>query len=88
MLTVRGGFDLYAIDGEVVVDRVCRYESLHDELNVIARHTGLPEVPELPRAKGQSRTDARHYRELLSPADHDKIARVFAREIAHFGYEF
>ena len=86
--TLRGGFDLYSIDGEVVVDRVCRYECMKQELEFLAERLALPEMPQLPRAKGEHRTDRRHYRDLLTAADREKIAKVFAREIAHFGYEY
>jgi hypothetical protein len=82
------GFDLYTLDGEIAVDRVCRFERLGEEIKAIASIVGLPEVPVLPRAKGGKRRDKRHYREVLSEADRMKIARVFAREIAHFGYEW
>jgi hypothetical protein len=84
----RGGFDLYAIDGEVVVDRVCRYEQLEQELAMLAQRLRLPEVPQLPRAKANTRTDRRHYAELLSAGDSATIARVFAKEIAYLHYEF
>jgi hypothetical protein len=80
------GFDLYTLDGEIAVDRVCRFERLGEEIKAIASIVGLPEVPVLPRAKGGERRDKRHYREVLSEADRMKVARVFAREIAHFGY--
>lgn len=86
--SVKGGFDLYSIDGEIAVDRVCRYECLQQELEFITERVGLPEVPQLPKAKGTVRVDHRHYRDLLSPADREKVARVFAREIAHFGYQY
>jgi hypothetical protein len=87
-LSERGGFDLYSIDGEIVVDRVFQYEAIQKGLQSIAERVGLREVPKLPRAKGSARSDPRHYRELLNAGDREKIARVFAREIAHFGYEF
>ena len=84
----RGGFDLYSIDGEVVADRICRYESLDEEFREVAAHLGWAEVPGLPRAKGSTRTDRRHYREILTPADREEIARVFAREIRLLQYRF
>ncbi len=81
------GFDLYSIDGEVVVDRVLRFERLDEELRSVAEHLGIRDLPPLPRAKSGSRPKTAGYREALSPADRDKIARVFAREIAWFGFE-
>jgi hypothetical protein len=81
-------FGLYSIDGEVAVDRVARFENLREELDSIAEHIGLPERPVLPQAKGAFRKDKRRYQEILSPADREAIAGIFAEEIARFGYEF
>ena len=83
------GYYIYTIDGEVAVDRVCLYENLEAELEYVCNHIlGLPEPLELPRAKGQYRQDRRHYREVLGPADRDRIAELFAAEIERFGYMF
>lgn len=81
-------FSLYTVNSEVVVDRVCRFESIEEEMEHLAKTVNLPEVPKLPRAKASVRQDKRSYRELMSEADRDKIAKVFAREIAHFGYQW
>ncbi|MBF2097425.1 MAG: sulfotransferase family 2 domain-containing protein [Gloeomargaritaceae cyanobacterium C42_A2020_066] len=80
------GFELYTINSEIVVDRVFLYESLDEAMKEIAKIVGLPEVPSLPRVKGGFRRDKRHYRDVLSEKDREKISKVFAREIAHFGY--
>lgn len=82
------GFDLYSIEGEVAVDRVLRFERLEEELRSVAEHLGIRDLPPLPRAKSGSRPMTAGYREVLSPADRDRIARVFAREIVRFDYEF
>ncbi len=83
------GFENYTIDGKVVVDRVCLYENLEQELeSACNQRLGIPEKLTLPRAKGNFRADRRHYREILSDKDRDKIAKLFAGEIALFGYEF
>lgn len=82
------GFELYAINGQIAVDRVCKYERLDDELGEIASQLGLPEKPSLVRAKSTQRTDKRSYRDVLNGQDRDQIAKVFAREIAYFGYEW
>ena len=83
-----GGFDMYSFKGEVVVDRVCRYENIGEEMEYLAKRLNLPEVPQLPKAKVGMRNKKQHYRELLSQEDRDKISKVFAREIAYFGYQF
>jgi hypothetical protein len=67
---------------------VGRYEDLPAELERFAARVGLPEVPALPRAKGGFRADRRHYSQILGPEERDHIARIFAAEIAAFGYAF
>ena len=82
------GYDLYTIGGEVVVDRILRFERLADEVTEVARHLGIEDLPELPRAKSGIRKPGLHYRDLLDDGDRAKIARVCAREIALLGYQF
>jgi hypothetical protein len=83
------GIENYTIDGRIAVDRVCLYENMEQELETVCnRQLGLPEKLVLPRAKGNFRTDRRHYREILSDEDRKKIAEMFADEISLFGYEF
>ena len=81
-------YNLYTCDGEVIVDHIGRYENLESELEVISKRLGLPEKMQLPWAKGNFRKDRKHYRFLLGGKERDKISEDFAREIAHFGYEF
>ena len=82
------GFELYTLDSAIVVDRVFFYEQLAEAMEEISRRVGLPEIPILPSAKAEHRRDKRHYREVLSDEDRRKIERVYARDIAHFGYEW
>lgn len=74
-------------EGKVMVDHIGRYEHLAAELDEIRTRLGLPEL-ELSRAKGQFRGDKRHYREIFTPEERDRIAAVFHREIALLGYEW
>lgn len=80
------GFDLYTINGEIAVDQVFLYEELDQATDEIRSRLGLPEPLDLPHTKAGHREDRRSYREILSEKDRRKIERVFAREIAHFGY--
>ena len=83
------GIENYTIDGRIAVDRVCLYENMEQELETVCnQQLGIPEKLVLPRAKGNFRTDRRHYREILSDRDRDKIAELFAEEITLFGYEY
>lgn len=82
------GYGLYTIDDEIVVDRVCLYENLNLELETIAKKLNLPEIPVLPKAKSARRKDKRHYREILSAEDREKIEKIFHKEILLFNYQY
>jgi hypothetical protein len=82
------GYNLYTINVEVVVQRVLQFERLAEEMAALANELGIPDLPPLPRAKTGVRSPHQHYRDLLNDDDRRKIATVFAREIAHFGYTF
>ncbi len=85
----RKGIEAYSIDGEISVDRVCLYENLEEELeSVCNRQLDITERVNLPKVKSSFRKDRRHYREILSNDDKEKIAKMFSKEIAAFGYEY
>jgi hypothetical protein len=79
---------VYRIAGRVVVDRMLRYESLTDDLAAVWTELGLPSEPRLPHAKGGTRTDRRHYREIHDDDTRARVAELFADAIDEFGYEF
>jgi hypothetical protein len=83
-----GGFELYTRDGTILVDRVFKFEQLESAMEELRERIGLPETPVLPRTKAGTRANKSGYRELLTPEQRDHIARVYAREIAYFGYEW
>lgn len=84
----RRGIELYTVDGEVAVDRICRYEQLEEELDRVYEELGLPERPELPRAKSGFRRDLRHYRKVYSDEDAALVAELFRAEIDLLGYTY
>ena len=49
---------------------------------------GLPGPLVVPRTKDSQRSDRRHYREVLRDEDAEKIAKLFADEIALLDYEY
>ena len=63
---------------------------LESRLADIARRFSLPAPLSLPehRAKGASRTDRRHYRDLIGPEEREWIEIVCAREIRLLDYRF
>ena len=87
LLLQQRGYDLYTIDGRIVMDRVCMFEDMDAELERIRVLLGLTEPLELPRAKTSSRKDKRGFRELLTEREMDTVRTLFSREIALFGFE-
>lgn len=79
-------YDIYCVNGRNVLDFVCRYENLQSDLDRVCEIVGMPAL-ELPRAKGNYRTDKRHYAELLSDETKAIVAQVFLREIDLLGYQ-
>lgn len=84
----RKGRDLYMLDGEVAVDRLCRYEDIDQEFDAIRARLGISGRIELPKAKSRFREDRRSYREILGHDERDRIADMFAEEIELLGYRF
>lgn len=82
----RKGFQLYTIRNKPVVDKICRYEHLGKDLEVVRQRLGLPDPLELPTAKGGHRKDKRHYRDVLTDREQRKIAEIFKDEIQLMGY--
>ncbi len=79
---------VYRIRGEIVVDRVCRYEDLDEEMARIWQELELPEAPALPRAKGHARPARSPYREMYTTASRRRVAEAFAETIETLGYDF
>lgn len=82
------GFGAYTIDYILAVDKVCRYETLATELEEVRIRLGIPEPLELPHAKSGFRKDRRNYRDYYSLEDRDRVAKLFADEIALMNYKF
>jgi hypothetical protein len=87
-LLIEKGRGVYTIGGEVVVDRVCRYEDLAGELETVRQVVGIETPLAIPRTKAGFRRDRKHYREILTPAERDRIAELFRFEIELMGYEY
>lgn len=81
-------WDIYAIDGQIAVDRVLRYENLSEELAKLSAELGFALPEELARLRGDYRSDRPHYSTLYSDVTRDLVARWYAREIDALGYTF
>lgn len=76
---------LYAIDDEIAVDAVGRYENLVGDLRSMLEGIGVTAEVELPRAKSSYRKHDDS--ERLSRQSAERIGRLFHREVEAFGYE-
>ena len=79
------GAQLYAEDGRVLVDRVCRYEDFDSELARLSADLHLPGPLEPPRAKSRASAPAAGP-PVFSPRSAEEIRRLFEFEIEEFGY--
>jgi hypothetical protein len=75
--------------GNLLVDRVLKYETLTEELSEVFGRLGVPFNGDLGvHAKSEYRTDRRNYREVFTPEQRSIVERLFAKEIALHGYTF
>lgn len=80
---------IYTADKQLLVDYVGRYESLEEDLGYVEAVLKLPaRLTPLPRAKTDYRKDRRHYREVLQPAQRERIEEFFKAEIRMFDYKW
>lgn len=83
-----GGYKLYTIEDRVVVDRICLFENLAQEMTFLSQQLQLPEIPELVRAKSRFRKDKRSYTEIINYSQQLQIEKMFAKEIKLCNYHF
>ena len=75
--------------GNLIVDRVVKYESLTDELKTVFGMLGIAFSGTLGvRAKSDHRTDRRPYQEVFTAKQKTIIEEVFAKEIEMHGYRY
>ena len=76
-------------NGDLIVDRVLKFESLSQDLSQVFAELGIPFNGDLgARAKSGIRNSGQHYREVFDDRQADIVRRKFAREIELFGYAF
>lgn len=75
--------------GEIIVDRVIKYESLTEELSQVFGMLGIPFDGTLGvRAKSGYRRDWRPYQEVYTSKQRAIIKKAFAKEIEIHGYTY
>lgn len=77
------------LNGEIIVDRVLRYENLTADLSEVFHELGLPFNGSLGAIeKSHYRKDKRHYKEVYTPGQKTTVEKLFQPEIQLLGYEF
>ena len=79
-------WDICAIDDEIALDRVARYETLAEDLAGIGARIGLALDISAVRAKGGLRDRSLGLRDHYDDTLIELVAGVYAREIRAFGY--
>lgn len=80
-------WNIYAIDGEVVANKVMRYETLEQDLVDLAQRLEFERPLDLPRMREYS-ADRPHYSSYYSDVTRDLVADWYAPEIKALGYRF
>jgi hypothetical protein len=70
--------------GELLTDYVGRVEEMQSSYDEIARRIGIPTAP-LEKINASKRRD---YRDYYDQPLIDGVAKLYARDLEHFGYEF
>lgn len=78
----------YFEDGNIIVDKVCRFEYLTSELEDVRLKLKLPEKLDLPRAKSGTRPKGVPYQEYYDTETMAMVAEHYSQVIDWFGYEF
>jgi hypothetical protein len=81
-------YPLYTEQGNLILDKVVRYEILWQEIAEIAANTGVQLPVVLPRAKSAHRSDQRSAHDILSRSQKQRIAVQCAPEFELMGYKY
>ncbi len=74
----------------IIVNKVFKYEKMDEAFKYLKKRLNLPSDVKMPekRFKGWMRKDHRHYREVLTNEERERIAEVYNKEIKEFVYEY
>lgn len=76
-------------DRTVMVDRFIRYDRLNEDLREVCELLEIPFAGFLTeKSKASYRSDRRHYREVFTPEQADRVRNAFRQEIELHGFEF
>ncbi len=75
--------------GDLLVDRVLRYETLTEDLTILFKELSIPFNGTLEaNAKSDHRLDRRHYRDVFTMKQRFFVERLFEKEIQMHGYRY
>ncbi|MBB4301572.1 hypothetical protein GGD81_000589 [Rhodobium orientis] len=82
-------FEIYSLKSRIVADVVMRYERLSEDFSAFVGDLGIADPPVLPHAKTGVRPEGSgDYRSFYTDETREAVGRIYAREIAAFGYTF
>ena len=82
------GWKIYTIDDQIVVNYAARMENLNDELDAIFSKLNIPfDSTAFPHRLGITNANAT-YREFYSDEERALVEKIYANELAAFGYQF
>jgi len=84
----RKSFEMYTIDGKVVIDFLGRYENLYKDFQYVCNKLGLPWDGTLSKEKSEFRPKNRHYSTYYDSETKEIIQKKYSREIDLLGYSF
>ena len=84
----RKSFEMYTIDGKVVIDFLGRYENLYKDFQYVCNKLGLPWDGTLSKEKSEFRPKNRHYSTYYDSETREIIQKKYSREIDLLGYSF
>lgn len=76
------------IKGRLIVDHVCRFETLNEDLKVVFNHLGFPDVSVCHKNKGNNNKYNGHYSQLYNDDMVRKIYEVYKTDFMEFDYSF
>ncbi len=80
-------WSIYAIGGDIVADRILRFETLEEDIECLVKDLGISNL-DLPRKRSEYRSERPHYSTYYSDETRDIIGRWYQREIEALNYEF
>ena len=79
-------YPLYMENGNLVVDRVCRFETLQEDLTQVCQHLNIPYDGWLPQTKVNKQNGSGNPKEKLSPELENIVTGCCQPEIDLLGY--